>query len=68
MRNRDEILSAARLCRENGIAVVFDLLDALVGKDPRFLFLDPDRPDRNYNDNTNKLLGRAIREGHRGVY
>ena len=24
-------------------------LDALVGKDPRFRFFDPDRPDRNYN-------------------
>ena len=43
-------------------------LDALVGKDPRFLFFDPDRPDRNYNDNANELLVRAIREGHRGVY
>lgn len=47
---------------------VFDQLDALVGKDPRFLFFDPDRPDRNYNYNTNQVLVRAIREGHRGAY
>jgi radical SAM superfamily enzyme YgiQ (UPF0313 family) len=47
---------------------VFNKLDALVGKDPRFLFFDPDRPDRNYNYNANKLLVDAIREGHRGAY
>jgi radical SAM superfamily enzyme YgiQ (UPF0313 family) len=54
---------------EPGIApTVFDQLDALVGEDPRFLFFDPDRPDRNYNYNANQLLVRAIREGHRGAY
>jgi radical SAM superfamily enzyme YgiQ (UPF0313 family) len=54
---------------EPGIApTVFDHLDALVGKDPRFLFFDPDCPDRNYNYNDNQLLVRAIREGHRGAY
>jgi radical SAM superfamily enzyme YgiQ (UPF0313 family) len=47
---------------------VFDQLDALVGNDPRFLFFDPDRPDRNYNYNANQVLVRAIREGHRGAY
>jgi len=47
---------------------IFDQLDALVGKDPRFLFFDPDRPDRNYNYNTNEVLVRAIREGYRGAY
>ena len=54
---------------EPGIApTIFDQLDALVGKDPRFLFFDPDRPDRNYNYNANQVLVRAIREGHRGAY
>jgi radical SAM superfamily enzyme YgiQ (UPF0313 family) len=54
---------------EPGIAsTVFGQLDALVGKDPRFLFFDPDRPDRNYNYNANQLLVRAIRDGHRGAY
>ena len=54
---------------EPGIAqTVFDQLDALVGNDPRFLFFDPDRPDRNYNYNANQVLVRAIREGHRGAY
>jgi len=54
---------------EPGIApTVFNMLDALVGKDPRFLFFDPDRPGRNYNYNANKLLVDAIREGHRGAY
>jgi radical SAM superfamily enzyme YgiQ (UPF0313 family) len=54
---------------EPGIApTVFGQLDALVGKDPRFLFFDPDRPDRNYNYNANQLLVRAIREGYRGAY
>jgi len=54
---------------EPGIApTVFDQIDALVGKDPRFLFFDPDRPDRNYNYNANQVLVRAIREGHRGAY
>jgi len=47
---------------------IFDQLDALVGKDPRFLFFDPDRPDRNYNYNANEVLVRAIREGYRGAY
>jgi radical SAM superfamily enzyme YgiQ (UPF0313 family) len=54
---------------EPGIApTVFDQLDALVGNDPRFLFFDPGRPDRNYNYNANQVLVRAIREGHRGAY
>lgn len=54
---------------EPGIApTVFDQLDALVGDDPRFLFFDPGRPDRNYNYNANQVLVRAIREGHRGAY
>ena len=54
---------------EPGIAPgVFDQLDALVGKDPRFLFFDPARPERNYNYNANQVLVRAIREGHRGAY
>jgi len=54
---------------EPGITpTVFDQLDALVGKDSRFLFFDPDRPDRNYNYNANQVLVRAIREGHRGAY
>jgi hypothetical protein len=44
------------------------LLDELIGDDPRFLFFDPSRPERNYNYNANQRLQEAIREGHRGAY
>jgi len=47
---------------------VFDLLDALIGDDPRFLYFDPNRPERNYNYNANQRLTEAIRKGHRGAY
>lgn len=71
---RDGLVGGSDFCQpvfflEPGIApTAFNQLDALVGKDPRFLFFDPDRPDRNYNYNANKLLVDAIREGHRGAY
>lgn len=48
--------------------ILFDLLDALIDGDGRFLFFDPARPDRNYNYNANQLLVDAIREGYRGAY
>ena len=44
------------------------LLEELVGEDRRFLFLDPARPERNYNYNANRLLSDAIRRGYRGAY
>jgi hypothetical protein len=47
---------------------IFDLLDALIGNDERFLFFDPSRPDRNYNYNDNRLLIEAIGQGYRGAY
>ena len=47
---------------------VFELLDALIGDDRRFLFFDPARPDRNYNYNANQRLSDAIRGGFRGAY
>jgi hypothetical protein len=47
---------------------VFGLLDELIGDDPRFLFFDPNRPDRNYNYNANQVLVEAIKRGYRGAY
>jgi hypothetical protein len=46
----------------------FSLLDGLVGDDPRFLFFDPTKPDRNYNYNANQRLVEAIGAGYRGAY
>ena len=47
---------------------VFSLLDELTGGDSRFLFFDPERPERNYNYNANRVLTEAIRAGCRGAY
>lgn len=47
---------------------VFEYLDTLIAGDPRFLFFDPSRPERNYNYNANLRLARAIGEGFRGAY
>ena len=47
---------------------VFELLDELIGKDERFFFFDPSRPDRNYNYNANQRLEDAIGKGYRGAY
>jgi len=44
------------------------LLDELIGDDPRFLFFDPSRPERNYNYNANQRLQEAIEQGYRGAY
>jgi radical SAM superfamily enzyme YgiQ (UPF0313 family) len=44
------------------------LLDELIGDDPRFFFFDPSRPERNYNYNANQRLQDAIQEGYRGAY
>jgi radical SAM superfamily enzyme YgiQ (UPF0313 family) len=46
----------------------FQLLDSLIGDDPRFLFFDPSRPERNYNYNANQRLVEAIQAGYRGAY
>jgi len=46
----------------------FQLLDGLIGDDPRFLFFDPARPERNYNYNANQRLVEAIQAGYRGAY
>ena len=54
---------------EPGIASsASELLDSLIGDDPRFLFFDPSRPDRDYNYNANQRLVDAIRKGYRGAY
>lgn len=54
---------------EPGVApFIFDLLDELIGEDPRFLFFDPARPERNYNYNANQRLVEAIGKGYRGAY
>lgn len=45
-----------------------ELLDALIGDDPRFFFFDPSRPNANYNYNANQVLVEAIRQGYRGAY
>jgi radical SAM superfamily enzyme YgiQ (UPF0313 family) len=45
-----------------------DLLERLTGDDPRFLFFNPARGDRNYNYNSNQLLCEAIQAGCRGAY
>jgi radical SAM superfamily enzyme YgiQ (UPF0313 family) len=47
---------------------VFEWLAELVGNDERFFFLDPSRPERNYNYNANERLVDAIRKGYRGAY
>jgi hypothetical protein len=54
---------------EPGVArFASQLLDELIGDDPRFLFFDPSRPEQNYNYNANQRLVDAIREGCRGAY
>jgi len=47
---------------------VYDLMHELTDGDPRFLFYDPARPDRNYNYNNHERLADAIRAGYRGAY
>jgi hypothetical protein len=47
---------------------IFALLDRQIAGDPRFLFFDPTRPNRNYNYNANTRLVEAIAQGHRGAY
>lgn len=54
---------------EPGVAsFAFELLDELIAGDPRFLFFDPSKPERNYNYNANQRLLEAIRRGYRGAY
>jgi radical SAM superfamily enzyme YgiQ (UPF0313 family) len=47
---------------------IFNLLDELIGRDRRFFFYDPSRPEQNYNYNANQRLAEAIRKGYRGAY
>ena len=44
------------------------LLDKHIGDDNRFLFFNPDDPNKNYNYNSNESLIKAIQEGYRGAY
>jgi len=45
-----------------------DYMDGLIGDDPRFLFGNRKRVDRNYNYNDNSILVKAISEGYRGAF
>ncbi len=47
---------------------IFELLGERIGDDRRFLFLDPSKPDQNYNYNSNQRLVDAIQKGHRGAF
>ena len=47
---------------------IFDLLDRLIGNDPRFYFMNPSKPEVNYNYNANQRLMDAINNGFRGAY
>jgi radical SAM superfamily enzyme YgiQ (UPF0313 family) len=47
---------------------VSELLDKLIAGDQRFLFFNPENPNKNYNYNANQRLVEAIRSGYRGAY
>ncbi len=47
---------------------IYQLLDRLIGEDPRFFFFDPSKPDRNYNYSGHQALAQAIERGERGAY
>jgi radical SAM superfamily enzyme YgiQ (UPF0313 family) len=67
--DRREDPSRPRFFLEPAVApFIFQLLDALIGDDRRFLFFDPSRPGRNYNYNANQRLLEAIARGCRGAY
>lgn len=44
------------------------LVEELIDGDPRFLFFNPEDPNKNYNYNANQVLVDAIKEGCRGAY
>lgn len=47
---------------------ITELLEDLIDNDPRFLFFNPQDPDKNYNYNANQVLVDAIKKGYRGAY
>jgi radical SAM superfamily enzyme YgiQ (UPF0313 family) len=47
---------------------IYEILQQCIGDDSRFLFFNPDNPDKNYNYNANQRLVDAIRDGARGAY
>jgi hypothetical protein len=47
---------------------VSELLDELIDNDEHFFFLDPSRPERDYNYSANRRLIEAIEKGYRGAY
>jgi radical SAM superfamily enzyme YgiQ (UPF0313 family) len=47
---------------------VSKLLDELIDNDEHFFFLDPSRPERDYNYSANRRLIEAIEKGYRGAY
>lgn len=46
----------------------FQLLEKYIEEDSRFLFFNPNNPDKNYNYNANERLIQAIQDGYRGAY
>jgi radical SAM superfamily enzyme YgiQ (UPF0313 family) len=47
---------------------ISELISQLTDNDSRFLFFNPENPDKNYNYNANDILVDAIRNGFRGAY
>jgi len=47
---------------------IFELLEKEIRGDRRFFFLNPSRPEANYNYNSNLMLVQSIQKGARGAY
>jgi radical SAM superfamily enzyme YgiQ (UPF0313 family) len=47
---------------------IFELLEKEIKGDKRFFFLNPSRPETNYNYNSNLILVQSIQKGARGAY
>ncbi|MFC1854209.1 B12-binding domain-containing radical SAM protein [candidate division CSSED10-310 bacterium] len=54
---------------EPGIAPdIYQTLSTLIRDDERFLFFNPENPNKNYNYSAHEGLVQAIKQGHRGAY
>jgi radical SAM superfamily enzyme YgiQ (UPF0313 family) len=47
---------------------IFPLIGKLIDGDKRFFFLDPSKPEKNYDYTSNEILVNAIKKGSRGAY